>query len=52
MLNAIVMADYTLSNNPDATVIGVDKDGNAYILEEEGRFTTSNSDFQVVNVSQ
>ena len=46
----IVAADYSLSDDPDAMVIGVDSNGISYILQPEGEFTTSNSNFEVVNV--
>ena len=46
----IVMADYSLDNDSDAVVIGVDAEGVSYILEPDGEFGTSTSDFQVINV--
>ena len=51
LLNVIVAADYTLVNNADAMVIGVDSDGISYILEEDGAFSISSGDFEVTNVS-
>lgn len=44
------MADYTLTDEPDAIVIGVSADGVSYVLQNEGRFRTSNSSFEVVMV--
>lgn len=48
----IVSADYSVPDDPDAVVMGVDGNGTAYLLEEDGLFTTLNmSNFEVVDVS-
>ena len=52
LLNVIVMADYALSSNPEAMVIGVDADGNSYVLEEGGSFSTSTDEFEVTKVGR
>lgn len=52
LLNVIVAADYSLEDDTDAMVMGVDGNRTSYILEEGGSFSTSNNDFEVINVSQ
>ena len=51
MLNVIVAADYTLTDDADAVVIGVDGNGTSYILQPDGEFSTSMSNFEVTDVS-
>ena len=46
----IVMADYNLTDELDAMAFGVDADGVSYVLQDGGRFRTSNSSFEVVMV--
>ena len=48
----IVAADYSLTDDADAVVIGVDGNRISYILQDDGAFSTSASNFEITNVSQ
>lgn len=44
------MADYELTDQPEAMVFGVDADGVSYVLQPGGAFSVATEDFNVVLV--
>ena len=52
LLNVIAFADYQLVNNTEKVVFGVDSLGISYILEPNGRFSTSNESVVITRVSE